>query len=86
MNFWSCRKEGLIRKISLPSKFRTSQLVNKQLQYTYCPISYEVKKPMKPGQLIVERKIFFFKIYAENEAGYTSSRPLFYFSKKPNMK
>ena len=41
---------------------------------------------MKFGQLIVERKTFFFKIYAENEAGYTSSRPLFYFSKKPNMK
>ena len=40
---------------------------------------------MKLGQLIVERKTFFFKIYAENEAGYTSCWPL-YFSKKPNMK
>ena len=35
---------GLIRKIKLISKFMTSHpLVNKQLQYTYCPISQEVR-------------------------------------------
>ena len=43
MTFCLCRKNGLIRKIRLISKFMTSQLVKKQLQYTYCAISREVK-------------------------------------------
>ena len=34
---------GLIRKIRLISNFMTSNLVNKQLQDTYWPISQEVK-------------------------------------------
>ena len=42
MTFWSCRKSGLIRKISLTSKWRHN-LVNKQLQYTYCPVFHELK-------------------------------------------
>ena len=43
--FWSCRKNGLIRKIRLTVEFMTSHhnLINKQLQYTYWPISHEVK-------------------------------------------
>ena len=47
-------KNGLIRKTRLILKFMTSQLVNKQLQYTYYPISQEVKttRKMKFGQLI----------------------------------
>ena len=41
--FLSCRKNGLIRKIRLISKFMTCNLVNIQLQFTYCPIFEEVK-------------------------------------------
>ena len=43
--FWSCRKNGLIRKIRSTSKFMTCHrnLVYKQLQYKYCPISHKVK-------------------------------------------
>ena len=43
LDFWSCRKNGLIRKVRLISKFIRHNLVNKQLQYAYCPISHEVK-------------------------------------------
>ena len=43
LTFWSCRKNGLIRKIRLISKFRRHGLVNKQLQYTCCSISHELK-------------------------------------------
>ena len=42
--FWSCRKNGLIRKIKLTSKFVTSQpglqIITK---YIYCPISHNLK-------------------------------------------
>ena len=43
--FWSCRKKGLIRKIRSTSKLMTCHrnLVYKQLQYKYCPISHKVK-------------------------------------------
>ena len=47
MTFWSCGKKDSIRKMRLTSKFITSHLVNKQLQYTYCPISHEVKDTRK---------------------------------------
>ena len=43
LTFWSCRKNGLIGKIRLISKFRRHGLVNKQLQYTCCSISHELK-------------------------------------------
>ena len=43
MNFWSCMKKGLIRKIRLTSQCKTSQPGYKQLQYTYCQTSHEVK-------------------------------------------
>ena len=36
-------KNDLIRKIKLISKFMMSEPGKKQLQYTYCPISQEVK-------------------------------------------
>ena len=41
--FWSCRENGLIRRIRLTSKFMASQPVYKQLRYTYCLISHKVK-------------------------------------------
>ena len=43
LTFWSCRRNGLIRKTRLISKFWRRNLVNKQLQYTYCPISHKEK-------------------------------------------
>ena len=41
-------------------------MVNKQVQYTFCPISHVVKTK-KLGQL--SREIFFFKNHVENKAG-----------------
>ena len=43
LTFWSCRENGLIRKIRLIAKFMTSNTLNKQLQYTFCPISHEIR-------------------------------------------
>ena len=44
MTFWSRRKNSSIRKLRLISKSAwRHNLVNKQLQYTYCPRSQEVK-------------------------------------------
>ena len=42
LDFLIMYKNGLVKKIRLISKLMTSQL-GKQLQYTYCPISQEVK-------------------------------------------
>ena len=61
-------KNGLIRKIRLISEFMTLQLVNKQLQYTYWPISQSKdKQEMKLDQLIKHnaRNIFFEKSYTK---------------------
>ena len=41
--FWSCRENGLIRKIRLLQNSWRHNLVYKQLQYTYCLISHKVK-------------------------------------------
>ena len=43
LNFRSCQKTGLIRKIRLISKFMIPQPVNKYFQHTYLPMSQEVK-------------------------------------------
>ena len=58
-------------------------MINKQLQYTYCPISHEVKA-MKFGQLIEYnmRNIFVEKSYTKC-AGETIPRPL---SKKSKLR
>ena len=58
-------------------------MVNKQLQYTYCPISHEVKA-MTFGQLIEYnmRNIFVEKSYTKC-AGETIPRPL---SKKSKLR
>ena len=54
LTFWLCRKKCLIRKIRLISEVMTLQqvMVNKQLQYTYCPTSHEVKAIMKFGNIV----------------------------------
>ena len=43
LTFWLCWRNALVRKIRLISKFWRHNLFNKQLQYTYCPMSHEVK-------------------------------------------
>ena len=47
-------------------------MVNKQLQYKYCPISHKVKV-IRQSNLVsswnITREIFFVKNHAENEAG-----------------
>ena len=43
LDFLVMYKNGLIKKIRLVSKFMCQNLVNKQLQYTYCPVSQKVK-------------------------------------------
>ena len=43
LDFLVIYKNGLIKKIRLVSKFMRQNLVNKQLQYTYCPVSQKVK-------------------------------------------
>ena len=35
LTFWSCRKNGSIRKIRIVSNLKCHNLVNKQLEYTY---------------------------------------------------
>ena len=41
--FLVMQKNGVIKKIRLISKFMTAQTVQIQLQYTYHPVSQEVK-------------------------------------------
>ena len=55
-------------------------LVNKQLQYTYCPISHEGKQTMKLGQLIEynKRNIILQKL-CRKWCRHTSPRPFFIF-------
>ena len=43
LDFLVIYKNGLIKKIRFVSKFMRQNLVNKQLQYTYCPVSQKVK-------------------------------------------
>ena len=43
LSFLSCRKNSFIKEVSLISKLRRHNQVNKQLQYTYCAIFREVK-------------------------------------------
>ena len=89
MTFWSCRKNDLIRKIRLTSKFMTSQPGLQTIAiHTLANISQSKgNQTMKFGQLVEHNKsnIFFFKNYAENETGRLVPN-LFCFLKKPNMR
>ena len=82
--FWSCRTNGLTRKIRSTSKFMTSQ---PGLQTIAIGILSNISQSkgnqtMKYGQLInITREIIFFKNYAENEARRLVADP-FLFSKK----
>ena len=69
--FWSCRENGLTRRIRLTSKCMASQ---PGLQTIVIHILLNISQSksnqtMKCGQLIEYiREMFFFKKYAENEA------------------
>ena len=71
MTFWSCGKNGLIRKIRLTLKFMTSLPGFQTIEiHILRNISQsEGNQTMKFGQLNITREIFFFKNYAENEPG-----------------
>ena len=83
MTFWSSRKNGLIRKINLTSKFMTSQPGLK----TVANISQSKdNQSIKFGQLIeCKRDVFFFKNCVENEAGRLVAEFTLFF-KKFNMR
>ena len=75
LSFCSCRKDVSIGKMGLISKVMASKLVNKKLQYTYCPISPKVKT-MKFGQVIEYEQINISLQKSCRKWGGTSSRPL----------
>ena len=58
MTFWSCRKNGLIRKISLTSKFMTSHPGKQTITMHILPNVSRSKgnQTMKLGQLIEYNK------------------------------
>ena len=62
MTFWSCRKNGLIRKIRLTPKFMTSQLGLQTIAIDTLPNISQSKQDqtMKFGQLIEHNKINIF--------------------------
>ena len=64
--FWSCRKNGLIKKIRLTSKFNTSQLGLQAIAIRILPNISQLKgnQTMKFGQLIEynKRNIFLQKL------------------------
>ena len=71
MTFCLCRKDDLVRKRRLISKFVTSQSGYPAIAIHILPIISRSKsnQTMKFGQLIgYKKKIFFFKNYAENKA------------------
>ena len=80
--FWSCRKNGLIRKIRLTSKFMTSQPGLQTIAIHILPNISQSKgnQTMKFGQLIEynKRNIFLQKL-CRKWGKETSSRPLFIF-------
>ena len=72
MTFWSCRKNGLIRKTRLSAKFMTSQpgLQTIAIHILTNISRSKVNQTVKLGQLIEynKRNIFLLN-YVENEAG-----------------
>ena len=71
MTFCLCRKDDLVRKRRLISKFVTSQSGYPAIAIHILPIISRSKsnQTMKFGQLIgYKKQFFFFKNYAENKA------------------
>ena len=86
--FWSCRKNGLIRKIRLTSKFTTSQPGLQTIAIHILRNNSRSKgnQTMEFGQLIEYSKInIFLKKFCGKWGRETSFRPL-YFLRKLNMR
>ena len=83
--FWSCRKNGLIRKIRLTLRFMTSQPGLQTIAIHILPNISQGKgnQTMKLDQVIeyIKGNIFFFQKLCRKRGGETSSRPLFTFWK-----
>ena len=82
MTFWSCIKNGLIRKIRLTSKFMMSQPGLQTIAIHILPKISQSKgnQTMKFGQLIVSNKRnTFLQKLCQKWGRETSSRPLFIF-------
>ena len=80
--FWSCRKNGLIRKIRLTSKFMTSQPGLQTIPIHILPNISQSKdnQTMRFGQLIEYNKRNIFLLKSCGKWGReTRSRPLFIF-------
>ena len=83
MNFWSCRENGLIRKVRLTSKFCD---VTPWLQTVAIHILPNISRgkrnhTMKHGQLIEYNRNIFLQKLSRKWGRETSSRPLFIFWK-----
>ena len=84
MNFWSCRKNGFIRKIRLISKFMTSQPGQQKKAIHILPNISRSKsnQTIKLGQLIeYSRRNIFLQKLCRKWGWETSSRPLLIFKK-----
>ena len=72
MTFWTCPKNGLIRRIWLILKFMTSQPGKKTIAIDILPNISQSKgnKTMKLGQLIeYNNRNIFLQTFTEDEAG-----------------
>ena len=79
--FWSCRKNGLIRKIRLTSKLMTSQPGLKTIAIHILPNISQSKgnQAKKFGKLIEYNRNIFLKKLCRKWGKETSSRPFFIF-------
>ena len=83
MTFWSCRKNDLIRKTRLTSKFMTWQLGLQTIAvHVLSNISQSKgKQTMKFGQIIEHKRIMFLQKLCRKRGRETSSRPLCFLKK-----
>ena len=85
--FWSCGRNGLIKKIWLTWKFMTAQPGLQTITIHILPNTHKVKAT-RQWNLVnwqnITRKIVFFKNYAENEAGRLVPDLFLFFEKAQN--
>ena len=88
MNFWSCRKKRLIRKIRLTSKFMTSQPGSQTITIHILPNISRSKGNQKGklGQLMEYNKINIFLQKLCRKWGRETNSIFFYFFRKLNMR
>ena len=71
LTFWSCRKNGLIRKVSLISKLMTSQTGSQTVTIHILPNTHKVKATRQHFCRVIEynKRNIFLKNHTEKEAG-----------------